>query len=30
MNNVKKNKAEEKTIEYKKNYLNELEKKNFS
>jgi len=30
MNNVKKNKAEEKTIEYRKNYLNELDKKNFS
>ena len=30
MNNLKKNKAEEKTIEYKKDYLNALEKKNFS
>ena len=30
INNVKKNKAEEKTIEYKKNYLNQLDKKNFS
>ena len=30
MNNLKKIKAEEKTIEYKKQYSNELEKKNFS
>ena len=30
MNNLKKNKAEGKTIEYKKDYLNKLEKKNFS
>ena len=30
INNLKKNKAEEKTIEYKKHYLNELEKKNFN
>ena len=30
MNNLKKIKAQEKTIEYKKQYFNELEKKNFS
>jgi hypothetical protein len=30
MNNIKKNKAEDKSIEFKKQYLNELEKKNFN
>ena len=30
INNLKKNKAEDKTIEYKKYYLNELDKKNFN
>ncbi len=30
INNLKKNRAEEKTIEYKRYYLNEIEKKNHS
>ena len=30
MNNIKKNKAEDKSVEFKKQYLNELEKKNFN